>query len=429
MKVYLVGGAVRDKILGLAVTENDYVVVGSTPGELESQGYLKVGKDFPVFLHPKTKEEYALARTEKKTAKGYYGFDCDFSTTVTLEEDLMRRDLTINAIAEDEDGNIIDPYNGQTDINNKVLRHISDAFSEDPLRVLRVARFKAKLNHLGFSIAPETKELMSQITESGELEYLTKERVWLEINKALKEQSPAEFFKTLHECGALKVLIPELDRLWGVPQSPKYHPEIDTGIHAMMAIEQSALLTDNTEVRFAVVCHDLGKGTTPKNVLPRHIGHDVRGVNLIKSVCKRFNIPKSYMDLACLVSKYHIQFYGLLEDIKGTPKICMNILEGLDAFRKPDRVKQFVLACLADTKGRKGSELKLDNFEPDALANLRAEALAGFDRGKFLLESHAVAQKISIDSIDKSLSGNKIGDAIKQLRIKKITELQQTKFS
>ena len=292
MNLYLVGGAVRDKLLGYPFTEKDWVVVGATPEEMIEQGFRQVGSDFPVFLHPKTKEEHALARTERKSGPGYKGFQCFSDTSVTLEEDLSRRDLTINAIAEDNEGNLIDPYGGQRDIANKILRHVSDAFVEDPLRVLRVARFAARYQHLGFTIAPETLALMTAITSSGELQHLTPERVWVETNKGLGERSPRTYIEVLRHCGALKVLLPEVDQLFGVAQRADYHPEIDTGIHVLMALDQTAALDDDSAARFAVLVHDLGKGITPKDVLPKHSGHEERGVELVNALCDRLKAPK-----------------------------------------------------------------------------------------------------------------------------------------
>ncbi|MGC9492541.1 multifunctional CCA addition/repair protein, partial [Vibrio genomosp. F10] len=294
MQVYLVGGAVRDQLLNIDVYDKDWVVVGSSPNEMLAQGFSAVGKDFPVFLHPKTKQEHALARTERKTGAGYKGFECYFSADVTLEEDLLRRDLTINAIAQDKQGNYIDPYGGQKDLDQRILRHVSDAFTEDPLRVLRVARFAAKLKHLDFSIAPETMALMKTISASGELEQLTAERVWQEWHKSLSTNDPQEFLSVLQECGALNVVIPEISRLFGVPQPEKWHPEIDTGIHTLMVAQQAALLSPSLPVRFASQVHDLGKGITPEKEWPSHKMHCHTGIKLIKTLCNRVRVPNEF---------------------------------------------------------------------------------------------------------------------------------------
>lgn len=352
-KTYLVGGAVRDKLLGLPFVENDWVVVGATPKALVSEGFKQVGKDFPVFLHPDTHEEYALARTERKTAKGYYGFVCDFSSTVTLEEDLLRRDFTINAIAEDVDGKIIDPYGGQNDLNNKILRHVSTAFREDPVRILRLARFAARFFPLGFRIAPETHQLMCEMVEAGEVQHLVPERVWKEMSRSLEERDPTQFIEVLRSCGALKILWGDLDKLWGIPQPAQYHPEIDTGVHVMMALKIACALSSDPLVRFATLCHDLGKGSTPSKYWPSHKGHEELGVSLIQDFCKRYKLPTDYKELAVLVSRYHLHCHRALE-LK--PSTLLITLERLDAFRKPKRFEKFLLACEADARGRTGFE-------------------------------------------------------------------------
>ncbi len=350
MQTYLVGGAVRDKLLELPVKDRDWVVVGATPDEMLAQGYKPVGKDFPVFLHPDTREEYALARTERKSGKGYKGFSFHTATDVTLEEDLKRRDLTINAIAEDEDGNLIDPFNGAADINSKMLRHVSPAFNEDPLRVLRVARFAATL---GFKIAPETMALLTQMTDSGELETLVAERVWTETEKALSGNYPARFILVLRACNALAVMFPELERLFGVPQPANYHPEIDSGLHTIMSLNQATRLTENPVIRFAVLVHDLGKGTTPESEWPSHRGHEGRGVKLVNNICDRYRIPNKYRELACLVSKHHLDCHRI-QDMR--PDTVLKKLEQLDAFRRPERFRDFLIACEADARGRAGLE-------------------------------------------------------------------------
>ncbi len=404
MKIYLVGGAVRDALLGYPCHERDWVVVGSTPDEMTAQGYRAVGNDFPVFLHPDTNEEYALARTERKTSPGYTGFQFHASPDVTLEEDLKRRDLTINAIARDSNGKLIDPWGGQSDLQAKVLRHVSEAFAEDPLRVLRVARFAARYHHLGFTIAPETLKLMKNLSASGELQALTAERVWQETERALAERSPQVFVQVLRDCGALKVLLPEVDRLFGVPQRADYHPEIDTGIHVLMALEQAAKLSDSATVRFAVLVHDLGKGTTPDDVLPRHIGHEERGVPLVKSLCQRLRVPNNFRDLAIAVTRFHLLCH------KATtlkPKTILKLLNGLDAFRRPDNLEPFLLSCEADARGRKGLE-----------ANT-------YHSGQWLRQVFKALQQVRATAfVEQGLNGKEIGKAIDQQRLQIIADLK-----
>ncbi len=355
IKIYAVGGFVRDQLLGITSKDKDWVVVGATAEQMLAQGYKAVGKDFPVFLHPKTKQEYALARTERKTAAGYTGFSFNANTNVTLEDDLMRRDLTVNAIAQDEQGNIIDPYNGQQDIKDRILRHVSPAFVEDPLRVLRVARFAARFAYLGFTVAEETRLLMQQIVQSGEIDSLVAERVWQELHATLQTRNPEVFFELLRECGALKILLPELDCLFGVPQTKEYHPEIDTGIHTLMVLEQAVKLSTEPDIRFAALLHDLGKGLTPKNELPKHIGHEHRGIKPVKQVCNRFKTPKSFRELALIVTEYHLNYHRI-EELK--PKTVVKYLQLMDAFRRPERFEKFLLACEADSRGRTGLENK-----------------------------------------------------------------------
>ncbi len=358
MDIYLVGGAVRDSLLGLnesdrPQSDRDWVVVGATVQTMLDQGYVQVGKDFPVFLHPRSKEEYALARTERKTGPGYTGFAFNTNASVTLEEDLQRRDLTINAIAQDEEGNLVDPYNGRDDIKNRILRHVSDAFIEDPLRVLRVARFAARFSHLGFRVADETMALMKTITASGELDHLVAERVWQEIEKSLNEKTPTVFFEILRECGALAVILPEVDILFGVPQPEQHHPEIDTGIHVMLCLKQATLLSDDPVVRFATLMHDVGKGVTPKDNWPHHYQHDKLGVPVIKKLCQRLRVPKKFASIAQLVSEHHTQCHRA-EELRAST--TLKLLESLDAFRRPQQMAQFLLACEADSKGRPGYE-------------------------------------------------------------------------
>lgn len=351
MKIFSVGGAVRDKLLGLPIKDRDWVVVGATPQQMLDQGYRPVGKDFPVYLHPRTSEEYALARTERKSGKGHTAFLFTSDPGITLEEDLARRDLTINAIAEDHDGQLIDPYGGQQDIVDKVLRHVSPAFAEDPLRVLRVARFAARYQHLGFRVADETLALMTSLTASGELEDLSAERVWQETDRALSETSPRTYIEVLRTCGALRTLLPEVDRLFGVPQRADYHPEVDTGIHILLALDQATALSDSPAVRFAVLVHDLGKGITPADILPRHIGHEEGGVPLVNQVCDRLRVPQRYRQLAVAVTRYHLLCHKV-ESLR--PATVLKILKGLDAFRQPDNMVQFLLACESDARGRTG---------------------------------------------------------------------------
>ncbi len=348
-QTYLVGGAVRDKLLKHPYHEHDWVVVGATPELLTNAGYLLVGKDFPVFLHPETKEEYALARSERKVAKGYQGFEVCADPSITLEEDLLRRDLTINAIAEDADGNLIDPYHGVQDIEDRILRHVSDAFIEDPVRVLRLARFYARYHQYGFTIAEETKALIKTMIQSGELEALTAERVFQELNKALGEASPQEFFNALREVGALEVLFPEVEALFGVPQTAKYHPEIDSGVHTLMALEASVVITDDLPTRFAILCHDYGKAITPKNEWPSHKLHEIRGVPLVAEFCDRLKVPKEYRDIALKVTEYHLMMH---QAFVLRPKTILKLLKKLDALRKPQNLVRFVDACMADARGR-----------------------------------------------------------------------------
>ena len=351
MKIYTVGGAVRDELLGLKVQDRDFVVVGATPEQMEAEGYRPVGKDFPVFLHPETHEEYALARTERNTAKGYKGFQVYASPEVTLEQDLARRDLTINAIARDDHGNLIDPFNGAADIKARTLRHVSDAFIEDPVRVLRAARFAARFTE--FTVAPETMRLMRHMVENGEVDALISERVWQELSKGLMEAKPSRMFEVLRECGALQKILPEVDRLWGVPQPPQYHPEVDTGVHVMMVIDYAASQHYSLPVRFAALTHDLGKGTTPKDMLPRHIGHEERSASLLKDVCKRLRVPNDCKELAHIVAKFHGKA-GRVEEMR--PGTLVQFLYDTDAIRQPERFGEFLRACECDFRGRTGFE-------------------------------------------------------------------------
>jgi tRNA nucleotidyltransferase (CCA-adding enzyme) len=353
MQVYLVGGAVRDALLGLPVKERDWVVVGSTQDELLRLKYREVGRDFPVFLHPDSHEEYALARRERKVSPGYRGFAVEFGPEVTLEEDLARRDLTVNAIAQAEDGSLLDPYHGRRDLQARVLRHVSPAFIEDPVRILRVARFAARFAALGFRVAPETMALMRAMSARGEVDALVAERVWQETEKALREPGASVFFEVLRECGALKIIYPEIDALFGVPQPEKWHPEIDTGIHTMMVLDQAVLLSADVRVRFAALVHDLGKAKTPREEWPGYKGHEERSVALIESLSERLRLPNEYRELGVMVARYHGNVHRAFEL---RPQTILGILEKTDAFRRPERFAQALLACEADSRGRLGLE-------------------------------------------------------------------------
>ncbi|HEK2693489.1 TPA: multifunctional CCA addition/repair protein [Proteus mirabilis] len=396
MKIYLVGGAVRDQLLNLPVKDRDWVVVGATPETLLQQGYQQVGKDFPVFLHPDTHEEYALARTERKSGSGYTGFTCYAAPDVTLEDDLQRRDLTINAIAYSAKGEYIDPYHGIDDIHAKLLRHVSDAFSEDPLRVLRVARFAARFAPLGFKIAPETMSLMQEMTNSGELNALTAERVWKETEKALHSQAPQVYFEILHQCGALKILFPEINALFGVPAPKKWHPEIDTGIHTMMVLAMASRLTDDIAVRFSALCHDLGKGVTPVENWPHHHGHGPAGVPLVEALCQRYRIPNQIRDLAKLAAKYHDHLHRIE---KMRPSKIIRLFDAIDAWRKPERIDQLAIISEADARGRQGSE------------NL------SYPQGIFFRQAFKIANQVDVKSIvSRGLKGNAIREALTKQR-------------
>lgn len=353
MRIYQVGGAVRDTLLGLPVKDRDWVVVGATPDMMLDLGYRQVGRDFPVFLHPRSNEEYALARTERKSGKGYTGFVVHAAPDVSLEQDLQRRDLTINAIALADDGSYIDPYGGRADIKARLLRHVSPAFAEDPLRVLRVARFAARFHHLGFQVADETLQLMRAIAAAGELQHLVPERVWQELEAALRTSAPQVFFSVLRDCQALPILFPELEQLYGVPQPAHFHPEIDTGIHTLMVLEQAARLTTDPVVRFAALVHDLGKGQTAPELWPAHKGHEEAGAALIEALCLRLRIPNDYRDLGRLTSLYHTRCHRAL---KHDADALLQTLELTDALRRPERFEQFLLACEADARGRLGLE-------------------------------------------------------------------------
>ncbi len=404
MEVYLVGGAVRDEQLGLPVKERDWCVVGATADELLSQGYRQVGKDFPVFLHPETSEEYALARTERKTAAGYHGFEFETSPDVTLEEDLSRRDLTINAMAMDADGNLIDPFDGSSDLEHRVLRHVSTAFSEDPLRILRTAKFRARLAGLGFEVAEDTLGLMAKMVTDGEAGALQPDRVWAETEAALSGPSPHLYFQVLRDCGALAVVFPEIDALFGVPQPPKWHPEIDCGLHTMMVLEQSALLSEDVDVRFAALVHDLGKATTRQSDLPGHPGHERRSVKLVQSFSDRLRVPRACRELGALVAEYHAHCHRAFE-LK--PATILKVLQKVDAFRRPQRFQKFLLACEADARGRTGFE---DRDYPQA---------------DYFKRAWTAASKVSADQVDdEEASGAEIGVAMDQMRLKAITAMK-----
>jgi len=376
MKIYLVGGAVRDKLLGLPVTDRDWVVVGARQNEMLDLGFAQVGNDFPVFLHPQTKEEYALARTERKTAPGHTGFVFDANETVTLEQDLARRDLTINAIAETADGELIDPYNGQDDLAGRVLRHVSPAFEEDPLRVLRVARFAARFHSLGFRVAPETNAIMRKIVHSGELASLVSERVWQELAKALVSKSPEAFVTVLRDCEALGIVLPEIDALFGVPQPAKFHPEIDTGVHLLMCLQQARLLSDDPQVLYATLVHDVGKGATDRTLWPSHKGHETLGLPLLDAIAARLKVPNDFAKLAALVCEHHTKLHRL-EQVDADK--ALTLLEAIDVFRRPERLDKFLLACEADARGRTGFEDR--DYPQRAFLQTLAEAATGIDVG------------------------------------------------
>jgi len=406
MKTYLVGGAVRDKLLGYPFHEKDWVVVGATPEIMELQGFTPVGKDFPVFLHPKTKEEYALARTERKTGRGYAGFSFYCGEDVTIEDDLIRRDLTINAIAEDETGKLIDPYNGQQDLIDKKLRHVSDAFLEDPVRILRVARFAARYHHLGFTIADETIALMRTMVSNGEVDHLVSERVWKETQRALGEAAPDIFIQSLRDCGALARLFPEIDALFGVPQTAIHHPEIDTGIHTLMSLQQAAKMSNDICVRFATLLHDLGKGTTPKEEWPRHIAHEERSIQLVKNLCDRVAAPKDYKELALMVAQWHTHSHRALE-LK--PATLLKVLQANDAFRRPERFKQFLICCEADARGRTGFENR------------------DYPQAEYFRKALELCQTVDAKDISaRGFTGKEFGDEVSRLRLEMLSDYKKT---
>ncbi len=397
MRIYLVGGAVRDRLLGLDVADRDFVVVGATPEEMRAAGYRPVGKDFPVFLHPRTQEEYALARTERKTGRGYHGFAVDADPSVTLEQDLERRDLTINAMAIDERGEVVDPFGGRRDLEQRLLRHVSPAFVEDPVRVLRLARFAARYAPLGFRIADETRALMRRMVEDGEVDHLVAERVWAEMRKALAEPAPSAFLRALRDCGALRAILPEVDALYGVPQRAEFHPEVDTGVHVELVLDQAARLAPGDDlVGWCALVHDLGKALTPTDELPRHVMHEQRGVAPLRALAARLKVPAEHAALGELVCRFHLDAHRAFEL---RPETVLKLLESLDAFRRPERVARFLLACEADKRGRLG---RADDAYPQAA---------------YLREAHAAARAIdAAPFVAQGLSGEKIGEAVRAAR-------------
>ena len=401
MKTFLVGGAVRDKLLGLEIIDRDWVVVGSTPQQMTAMGFKPVGKDFPVFIKPSSGEEYALARTERKTAKGYQGFAFNTSPDITLEDDLARRDLTINAMAQAEDGSIIDPFNGQADLKSKILRHVSDAFVEDPVRILRVARFAARF---GFTVAKETMKIMKIMVKNGEVDALIAERVWAEFHKALLCESPRRFVEALLECGALERILPEIHALFGIPQPEQHHPEIDTGIHTLMVLDQACQLSSEPIVRFAALMHDLGKAKTPKEKCPQHIGHEQLGVPVIQELCQRLRVPTKFRELACIVSENHLKMHRLNE-LKSTT--VLKLLESTGSLRDEQRAKHFVLVCESDAKGRTGFENR-DYQQKELFLNYLAAANS--------VDSQAIAKQHS--------NGPAIKEAIRRSRLQAITQMK-----
>jgi tRNA nucleotidyltransferase (CCA-adding enzyme) len=405
-KIYCVGGAVRDRLLGLTVQDHDWVVVGSTPEAMVAQGFQPVGKDFPVFLHPQTHEEYALARTERKTSSGYHGFAVYAAPDVTLEQDLLRRDFTINAIAQDADGKLIDPHNGVADLRAGILRHVSAAFGEDPVRILRAARFAARF---GFSIAPETLKLMRDMVDSGEVDALVAERVWQELARGLMEKKPSRFFETLRSCNALMKIIPEVDALFGVPQPEKYHPEIDCGLHTMLVVDDAALHDYPLEVRFAALTHDLGKATTPKDILPRHIGHELRSVNLLQALCERLRVPRECRDLGLLSARYHGDIHRA-RDLRA--QTIIELFQSADAWRRPERFSHLLQACASDARGRTG-------HENDA-----------YPQADYLLQLLAAARAVDAGKIAKQCTDSSaIAATVQQARITAIETLVERQHS
>ncbi len=416
LETYLVGGAVRDQIMGFEVKDRDWVVVGATAKKMLKLGFKQVGKNFPVFLHPSTGEEYALARAERKTAKGYHGFEFDSHCQITLQQDLQRRDLTINAMAMDRQGNLIDPFGGQRDIKEKIIRHVSDAFKEDPVRVLRVARFAARYAGKGYRVAADTQAMMVDMVDNGEVDALVAERVWQEMHASLQEKHCAVFFRELRNCGALEKILPEIDALFGVPQTEKYHPEIDTGIHILMSLDAADRLTDNPINLFAVLVHDLGKALTPVSELPSHRGHEKRGLKPIKQLCERLNVPSQYRSFALKVCEFHLHCHRIGQ-LKATT--VMRLLEKFDGFRKPELIDGFALCCLADKQGRSGHEQE-NHDQMNLLLEYHRAALA-VDGGKV---ANQVRQQANAgNNTDAKITGAKIKAAIRKQRIAAIAKV------
>ena len=406
MEVYLVGGAVRDRLLGRPVHERDWVVVGARPEELERDGFVPVGREFPVFLHPQTHEEYALARLERKVAPGYRGFTTQFSPDVTLEEDLKRRDLTINAMAESASGEIIDPYGGRRDLDARVLRHVSESFVEDPVRILRVARFAARYADLGFRVAEETRALMEQMTASGEVDALVPERVWQETERALGEPRPDVFFETLRSCRALGVIFPEIAALYGVPQPPRWHPEVDTGVHVMLVVRYAAKIGASTGVRFAALLHDLGKALSPRDKWPSHRGHEEAGVPLVEGLSNRLKVPNEYRELAVLTARHHASVHRAAEL---RPATLLKLLEATDALRRPERFGQLLLACESDARGRAGLETQ------------------PYPQAEYLLRARDAAAAVLLSEEERQgLKGPAIGDKIREKRLAAVTAVKES---
>lgn len=408
MKVYLVGGAVRDQLLGYPVKEKDWLVVGATPNALLAKGYRQVGRDFPVFLHPQSQEEYALARTERKQGTGYYGFSCDYHPKVTLEQDLARRDLTINAMAMDLNGQIIDPYGGQDDIKKRLIRHVSPSFIEDPVRVLRVARFLARYAHLGFKLADETRLLMYNMVQAGELNHLVPERVWQEWKKSLEERNPEQFIETLRTCGALYTVLPELDGLFGVPNSRVHHPEVDSGVHSLMVLKAVTSLASNPLIRFAALVHDLGKAETPMQQWPHHRQHENAGIAVIGKLCERLRIPANYRELAVMTSRFHLQIHQFFQL---RPKTIVRVLEQADAFRRPQVFDAMLLVCMADARG-KGLEKKISPLN--------------YPQAEHWQQVRSICDKIDVQAI---ITSGKKGEAIKKALHQQRVEAVKTLLS
>ncbi len=404
MKTYRVGGCVRDRLLGWPTTDTDWVVTGATEDDMLAAGFKAIGRDFPVFLHPQTRQEYALARSERKTGPGYRGFSVSFTPDTRLEDDLQRRDLTINAMAEDDQGELIDPFGGQQDVEKRLLRHVSEAFVEDPVRVLRLARFAARYHHLGFSVAPETRQLVTRMGESGELDSLVAERVWQEMSRALAERNPPVFFETLRQCNVLHLLFPEIDSLFGVPQNPIHHPEIDTGIHVMMALQKSADLEQDVETRFAVLTHDLGKASTAEHMLPSHHGHEKSSRRIVQEFCQKWKIPRPHTELALITAEFHTHVHRALE-LK--PVTVLKLFKQTDAFRKPERFRKMLNACLADARGRSGFDS------------------ADYPQANYLWDQLQLVQAIdSTPFREQGLEGKLLGDMMDRARIEAIKNHQ-----